>query len=607
MSDGPDIRTRVQNTFPVRETPDGDIVSLSETTASDAEPAFRKYQQEAIIKTLIGLEIKDVDVVLLDAPTGAGKSLLLYTAAKAYIDNLNDGPDFHNSGIQLTGRDTGTDIPEPIREGAFITTPLNSLVDQLRDDEFIQDNIITLKGRNNYSCIHPEDKGTKVNEAICQREEDFDCEYKMECPYYGRKYDALQQDMVVTNMSYLMAEGMIPGTVEGTFGDRDILVIDECQKLEDFAMNFISFTISKRTVPSQVWQNVTIPDKYNQEWADEDEDVEDDMEFLIGWLNDEVLEATGQMIEYLETQPMLSQSQSNDLENLQQFEMRVENFLDDIENNDWIAQIQRDVKKNRPNTKKINFSPIEIGRFLDNLLWSRADKIILSSATIPKGNWLNEIGLGDKKVGKVDVESTFPLENRQIITDQAVGKMTYDKRDENAWPMAKRIKEIAEFHEGKGMIHCRSYSIAAMLKEAYVKNGQNQWFKNNCMVQDKDRREESLEEWINSDKQVFFSVAMDEGVDLEGDKARWQVLAKTLYKSMNDKRVKYRVQTRNEWDWYNRHAAIQIAQAYGRAVRGPEDWAVFYILDKSANILIDRNEHLFPDWFMDAIRYEGEE
>ena len=132
-------------------------------------------------------------------------------------------------------------------------------------------------------------------------------------------------------------------------------------------------------------------------------------------------------------------------------------------------------------------------------------------------------------------------------------------------------------------------------------NGDRSWVNENVMVQDSYEREESLDDWLKSDKQVFFSVAMDEGVDLDGDKCRWQVLAKTLYRHMGDKRTKYRVQERNEWNWYNRHAAIQLQQAYGRAVRSKDDEAVFYILDESALGLIEKNPHLFNKWFLEAI------
>jgi Rad3-related DNA helicase len=564
-------------------------------------PGFREHQQESIAKIVKALEDLDKDVVQLDAPTGAGKSLILHTAARTYYHGLEKDEIGQNEAMMDISGMMDDGPPQPIREGIFFTTPLNSLVDQISDDEFISPHVKTLKGRNNYKCIHPEDSGSKVNEAICQRDQGFDCEVKGDCPYYGRKYDALQHPEVVTSMSYLMAEGMIPGSVKGTFGNRDVLIVDECQKLEDFAMNFISFTVSNRTVPDDVWSQLTIPD----------EDKEDDVEYLINWVESQLLTTVKSAIEYRESQALMSKNESQELENLQQFEMRVNNFLEDVKNNDWIAQVDWEVNKNSPNQKKIVFKPIEIGRFLDNLLWSRADKIILSSATIPKGDWMEEIGLGDKDAGKVTVPSTFPVENRPINVDQAVGKMTYNEREDNAWPMAQKIKQIAEFHDGKGMVHCRSYGIAEMLKRSFYNHkadednvfdkSPSKWFKENCMVQDKFNREESLEEWQASDKKVFFSVAMDEGVSLDDDKCRFQILAKTLYKSMADKRVKFRVQERNEWDWYNRHAAIQIAQAYGRAVRGPDDWAVFYILDESAVGLIDRNDHLFPGWFLEAI------
>lgn len=563
-------------------------------------PEFREHQRKTIAKIVGAFEQLDKDVVQLMAPTGAGKSLILHTAARAYYHGLDKEAEMGMSIPMGMGQGGGSDIPDALNEGIFFTTPLNTLVDQIADDEFISDHAITLKGRNNYDCINQKDMGTAVNEAICQREEGFDCDVKHQCPYYGRKYDALQHPEVVTSMSYLMAEGMIPGAAEGTFGNRDVLIVDECQKIEDFAMNFISFTVSNRTVPDDVWSQVTVPK----------EEKEDDIEYLLDWVENRLLTSVLSAIEYRESQPLMSKQQSKELENLQQFEMRIKNFLSDVEDNDWIAQVEPVIRKNKPNSRKIVFKPVEIGRFLDELLWNRADKIILSSATIPKGNWMNEIGLGDRDAGKVTVPSTFPLENRPINTDHVVGKMTYNEREDNAWPMAKEIRKIAGKHDGKGMVHCRSYGIAKMLKRAFgnhrAKEGNpfdknpRKWFDENCMMQDKYDREGSLEDWQDSDVQLFFSVAMDEGVSLDDDMARFQILAKTLYKSMNDKRVKYRVQERKEWDWYNRHAAIQIAQAYGRAVRGPEDWATFYILDESAIGLIERNDHLFPEWFLEA-------
>jgi hypothetical protein len=36
-------------------------------------------------------------------------------------------------------------------------------------------------------------------------------------------------------------------------------------------------------------------------------------------------------------------------------------------------------------------------------------------------------------------------------------------------------------------------------------------------------------------------------------------------------------------------------------MRSKDDWCHTYILDKSAADLIDRNEYLLEDWFLDAV------
>lgn len=541
-----------------------DVIESIEQRVDEAfaAPSFREYQDDAAITILKKLELEDKQVVQLNAPTGSGKSLILECVGKA---------------------DRGE---------TFFTTPLNSLVDQIDNDEFMADEVITLKGRNNYDCIHPKDEGTPVDKAICQRESDFDCRLKGECPYYGRKADALEHDFVVTNLSYLMAESMIPEEVMDTFGDRSILIVDECQSIEDFALNFVGITISRMNVPDNVWRNINLPPERH----------EHNMSVLVDWIRNEVRGAVQQERERIDRLPQKTETQASALERLQQFENKIDNFLSDVDENDWIAQYEEETLDNGNTVEKWSFEPVTVGRFLDELLWDRADQIILSSATIPGGGWLDEIGLNGLTVPKINVPSTFPVENRPIVTGHAVGKMTYNRRRDNAGTMAEKIKQIAEHHgDEKGFIHCRSYSMADLLRDAFTDNGDKDWFEANAMVQDGGRREESLEEWKDNDTQLFFSVAMDEGVDLDGDLCRFQVLAKTLYKSMANKRVKYRIEERGDWDWYNRHAAIQIQQAYGRGVRSPDDECVFYILDESAVGLIRREPELFNGWFLDAI------
>lgn len=543
----------------------------------------RKHQKpvtKAMVKRLVD---DDKVVAQLDAPCGFGKSITLATVL-SMIREINGG-------------------------GAFYTTPLKSLQDQLVEDDFVGKWVEEIKGRNNYDCILPgEDPGTTVDVGKCQREQDFECDIKDDCPYYEQKNKARNSPITVMNMSYMMAESNVPDGSEGSFGSRWVNVVDECQGIEDWGMNFVSVTVSKMAAPSMVLDRIEFPYVNKARKIENDKDDEYDRlePFLSEWLKDEVVPEVADLIMELDSITVLNEDQLKEIERLRKFQDKISRFLDDREDNHWVAQYDVDVNKNDENDKKVIFKPVKIGRFLDSLLWDRSEKIVLSSATIPKGDWLEEIGLGkyldSDDVVKINVGSEFPIENRPIRLDTCVGKMTADKREDNMEPAMRRIMQICEHHEGeKGIVHCRGYNYIQMLKRKFKNSGNKDWFDEHCYVQRRDDREGSLEGWKNNDKQLFLSVNMSEGIDLEGDLCRFQILLKVLYPHMGDKRVNYRVNELGDWDWYNNKAVIQIEQAYGRAVRSSEDEAVFYVLDSSAKGLIKRNKHLFHDWFLEAV------
>jgi Rad3-related DNA helicase len=239
--------------------------------------------------------------------------------------------------------------------------------------------------------------------------------------------------------------------------------------------------------------------------------------------------------------------------------------------------------------------------------------VILSSATIPKGGFLEEIGLDDRKVGEVTVPSTFPPERRGVYTDEAVGKMTMSQRDTTIPKMANKIGELAGHHDGeRGFIHCHSYSIMNSLYDAL-----SPAVRERTRLQDKDDREGSLKGWLDADVdergfseseggQIFLSVAQDEGISLDDEAARWQVIAKAAYPYLGAKRASYRVNELGQWNWYAGKAAIALQQAVGRGMRSKDDWCHTYILDKSAAELIEKNGHLLEDWFKSAVDVDPE-
>ncbi|AGF91250.1 helicase [Halorubrum phage GNf2] len=569
-----------------RQSVSDDAVAPTVASADEYDwwPSYRENQRDAAVSVLQQLYVDDKSVVTLSAPTGAGKSLILH-GVMAVLDGVY-------------GRDS------------FFSTPLNALVDQVDDDEFISPHTITLKGKNNYQCVHRQDAGAPVDKAVCQRVSDFECEHKEQhhenggCPYYGRKYAAQTESEVVTNLAYLMANSMIPE--EHGLSNRELVIVDECQKIEDFALNFVGVVISSQTVPV-VWDDIADPPQT------------ENLDQLVEWVENEVATHVNRQLELFEAKGDLTEDEASDRDDLQEFARKVQNFVSDVKQNHWTAEHDYE-------DGKVTFEPIKVGRFLDRFLWSQGQKVVLSSATIPKSGFMDEMGLSNRqfesveeglsdspstegeKVGSVEVESTFPPERRGVYTDNAVGKMTWGERDETIPKMAQKIGELANHYEGKrGFIHCHSYNIMERIYDALPADVRERTRK-----QDGDNREQSLDDWLAADVdergfgdeeggQVFLSVGQDEGVSLDYDKCRWQVVAKAAYPHMKSKRVDYRLNELDDWNWYAGTAAISLQQAAGRGMRAKDDWCHTHILDTSAVELIERNEHLFENWFKCAI------
>jgi len=556
--------TAKQFTNRVTSQYDGDVTECIEQAVEDIWPApsFRPHQQEAIVQTLEALYVKDKDVVTVSAPTGAGKSLIIYATSRVLA--------------HVAGGDS------------FVTTPLNTLIDQIEDDNLL-DRVTTLKGKNNYKCVHPKDSGERVGDAICQRDSDFSCQFKDQphtsggCPYYGRKMVARRSHIAVTNLSYLMANAMIPAEADARFEPRSLLAIDEVQNVEDFALQFIGFKVSESNIPVKFRKIADMPGERA------------DMDDVVKWIRNELLDAVVNKYNRLSSaKGELTTKKNKEKDKLQRVKHRLNNFLQDQRNDKhWTKTHDR----KDDGTPEIKFEPVFVGRFLHKFLWNQCDKVILSSATIPKGTFLSDIGLSGDDVENVNVPSTFPKERRPVFTDEMVGKMTSGERDETIPKMAQKIADIADEHDGqRGFIHCHSYKIMERLYDNLPTHVQNR-----AMKQNQERRDESLQDWFDGDKQIFFSVKQDEGVSLDGDKCRWQVIAKCAYPFMGDERVSYRINELNDWSWYSNQAVISIQQAVGRGMRSQEDHCVNYILDSSFESLLDRNEHLFENWFVESV------
>ena len=55
-------------------------------------------------------------------------------------------------------------------------------------------------------------------------------------------------------------------------------------------------------------------------------------------------------------------------------------------------------------------------------------------------------------------------------------------------------------------------------------------------------------------------------------------------------------------EWYYWQTALRLVQAYGRSIRSKDDWAKTYVLDSAFNYFVKVNNNILPRWFLSAIR-----
>ena len=520
-------------------------------------PSFRGAQEQALS------DIRDAfaagnDVVLVRAPTGSGKSLLARAIAGAAA--------------------TPDDVSPAAATGAYYTTPQVSQLDDVAADPLLND-LNVIRGKSNYTCILNGETETPVDRAPCAREAGFDCSVRHRCPYFSDRSIASNRSIAAMTLAYFMRTAG-----SEVFRKRDVVVIDEAHGLAEWAEMYATVDLNPQTVP--VWDEVGIPDV-----TAADDAIERAIRFA------ETLEGVCERASNeLTGKPELTPGEAARRDRLQELRSELQWFVSDARDPEspttWVVD-QPDGEGS-----PITIKPLDPARYLHHTVWDRGNTFALLSATIlNKAAFCRGVGLDPANVALVDVEHTFPVENRPLY-DVTRGKMTYEEREETLPKVARAIVRIAAAHPSeKGLIHCHSYAIQSELRRRLARFGLG----GRVRAHDREDRDAALEAWMaTDDPDIFLSVKMEEALDLGGELCRWQVLCKAPYLNTNDSRVARRL-NEGQWAWYRRTALRTVIQACGRVVRAPDDYGATYLADSSLLDLFDRTTREMPAWFRNQV------
>ena len=526
-------------------------------------PSFREKQYDVIQACLKALYEDGYDNVVLQAPTGSGKSSINTTLLR----HAEDG---------------------------YYTSPQKSLREQIQNDSDIGPHICSLKAREDYYCqIGNENcKDCHVN----QDSEQSCSEFGSKCSYWASKQAAINSDIANLTFSYLIIDNMLPVEVNDvpiSFDDREMLAVDEAHGLVQQTEELhAGFDITPYGLPRSVFRGAT-------DGADLDASSYEDVAEQVGTIYARAKDYPRKDVPVFQMEPAEKKCKRM-VDKIEWMKEQVDNGYP------WVADVETD-KYGNNYVKTIELTPTNVSSFLRNNVWSRADKRVISTATLPYQSnpeiWLQKVGLDPKNTKVINVGMTFPVENRPIYTDSMVCSMSNGGGQENWGEIINTIDELAESHYNqKGLIHTASYKRAAMIADS-IKPDEHPYLDNNVMVHNKDRdADKQIDEWQDSDKDIFCSPSLMEGIDLHGTRGEWQVLLKVPYPPMSS-RIKHMLE--NEQYGYREYlerTLIRVVQSYGRIIRSKDDKGDMFILDEDFNTLIEKTNP--PNWFTQAITDE---
>jgi Rad3-related DNA helicase len=543
-------------------------------------PEYREKQRQTMIAVIQALHDPQYDNVVVDAPTGVGKSAINVAAARSF-------------------------------DSAFYITPQKKLREQLQNDDVLSAYYRSLRARRDYTCgvTGTDCDSCKINRSANQSCSEYVEEGRAEenqCTYWREKLRSIDAETAVLTFAYLVTDGNIPPT-DGdgnpiSFANRDLLVVDECHGLENqVASLFAGFKVSPWTVPPDVYRNIA---------RHLDMDTSRHTEVM------DIMETLRDRCRAYKHEHENQDDYAEQVEDCKKFIDNCEWFFKEVDewDRDWVVDMDKTRHPDKDKkVKSFQLKPVKVDSFLKNFVWRRADTRLLTTATMPyRGNvssWCKRIGLDPDRTHVIKVGMPFPAQNRPVHVHTEIAKMSGGGDDKNWNKIMAELERLAGKHDGEnGLIHTASYKRAQRIYKS-VKTGDYPNLENNVMFHDADKdASEFIERWQDSAENIVLSPSMMEGVDLADDMCRWQVLLKVPYPNMGDSRVDFLMDRDTgygaDWQWYNETTAQSIIQSVGRAVRSKDDYADFYVLDESFENV--RDSVAFPDWFEAAITNDPE-
>lgn len=520
-------------------------------------------QQEEVLKKIEKEIQKGTKYIVINAPTGFGKSAISKTIANYSKDPTSEYKQWINTYTAYS--DTFNPFPN---FGCMALTITKNLQDQYKKD--FKDGEI-LKGKSNYQCNY--DPDYDVEDAPCTTSNNLkqECWNCNRCSYYNQRNKTLSNKFQILNYSMFL-------NLPPHLRNRQFLILDEASEIEDEIVKNFSINIDYNKL-DKVGIHI---DKI---------DPNSSLLKIKSWLrdlHDITLDRLTEVTKKLKDKKSTA-FHKNVL--IFKFLLRFENKLNLISTN--INESEYIIEENDDKKESITLCPLYVDK-LSKIVFGSAEHVILMSATIiDHKHFCKTLGIKEKDYKYIEAKSTFdPLKSPIYCSTKY--PLNYNLIDKNLPHVVDMVKMICDKHKKeKGIIHTNSFKISNALK---TKLKSKRFLYREYNITNENLMDLHME---SKEPTVLISPSMTHGVDLKGDLGRFQVIAKIPYLSLQSKRIK--LLSKRDFRWYSNRMLSNLIQACGRCTRSDTDEVETYIVDGAIDKALKMNKSKIPKYFLERI------
>jgi ATP-dependent DNA helicase DinG len=639
------------------------VVSVNDYLKNFPHTSFRS-NQEQVIEQVCDAFNSGYKYIILEAPTGFGKSAIAITIARAlgssYICTATkDLQTQYTHDYKLLKVAKGKSnflcrVKEDfIEKGKYFCTSCNSgsenecrhtsceygpcLSDESMEGTgckyrtFINDYKTDNKGKENERTLISGEKleyyKTEYSNWIYLKNFDTPREWNP-CYYFDQLFQALKASHSIFNYSIFLS--LL--TNKNMMQQRELLVLDEAHLLETEIVKFRGLSISKKRWRRYIPKFKMVDYGYDIDgWLDFLIDLEKTILILIGYDSlvyslvkerkvkygyDSKRKAKARNKRIVSASELFEDDSSLEIDiksesrkNLIHKELLID-IVQDIEKltrtiNNILSSpknwIVSEVRKENYDVVRVELKPLDPSKYIRTIVEKCPKTLIMSATILNHKTFEKNLGI-DSEENKTKF---IQIQSDFPVENRPIFPLSVEYLNFSNLQQVDIKTKISRAIDNIMHIHSNDKGIihtTSYEQLNFIKENLSKLNSRRLILTDPEiERDEVIKEHAESKKPtVLISPSLHTGLDLKDNLSRFQIITKVPYPNIADKWTSEKRKINKEWYYWQ--TALRLVQAYGRSIRSKDDWAKTYVLDSAFNYFVRMNYNILPKWFLSAIR-----